>query len=189
MCNRNHNETYTMKLIQKFQSTCAALVLALTLPLAAADAPKAPATHPDFERMKTLVGTWEGKTDMGQGPVDISISYRLIAAGSVLEERCMAGTPNEMVTMYYVEGGKLAMTHYCMLGNRPAMKVKASDAKSITFDLDSTCCTIDSKKESHMHGMTLRFDDANTITSSCKATIEGKEMPEHSTTLKRVAAK
>jgi hypothetical protein len=135
--------------------------------------------------MKTLVGTWQGKTDMGQGPVDISIQYRVIAAGSVVEERCMAGTPNEMVSMYYDEGGKLAMTHYCMMGNRPAMKVNASDAKSITFDLDATCCTID-KKEAHMHGITITFDDANTITSSCKALVDGKEMPSHSTTLKRV---
>lgn len=171
----------------KLTSIVASLFLAATAWLTAGEPAKpAVATSPDFERMKTLVGTWQGKTDMGQGPVDITIQYRVIAAGSVLEERCMVGTPNEMVSMYYVENGKLAMTHYCMLGNRPAMKVKASDAKSITFTLDGTCCTIDAKKESHMNGVTLRFDDANTITSTCKALIEGKEMPEHSTTLKRV---
>ena len=136
--------------------------------------------------MKSLVGTWQGKTDMGQGPVEITIQYRLIAAGSVLEERCMVGTPNEMVTMYYDKGGKLALTHYCMLGNQPAMSLKASDAKTLTFDFDGSCCSIDPKKESHMHALTLRFDDANTITSTCKALIDGKEVPEHSTTLKRV---
>ena len=142
---------------------------------------------PEFERMKTLVGTWQGKTDMGQGPVDISIQYRLIAAGSVLEERVFAGTPNEMVTMYYDQGGKLALTHYCMLGNRPSMLLKSADAKTISFDFDKACC-IDPKKESHMHALTLRFDDADTITSSCKAIIDGKEAPEHPTTLKRVKA-
>src|SRR5262245_16041480 len=76
---------------------------------------------PEFERMKSLVGTCTGKADMGQGPVDMTIQYRLLAGGSVLEERCMIGTPNEMVSMYYDQGGKLAMTHYCMFGNRPAM--------------------------------------------------------------------
>lgn len=171
------------------QSLCAALLLASAVCLSAGEPVAARPASPEFERMKTLVGTWEGKTDMGQGPVDIAVQYRLIAAGSVLEERCMAGTPNEMVTMYYDQGGKLAMTHYCMLGNRPAMALKASDAKSLTFDLDASCCTIDAKKESHMHGITLRFDDANTITSSCQAVIDGKAMPEHATTLKRVPAK
>jgi hypothetical protein len=169
-------------------SFCAAVLLAASACLHAAEPPQPPArkASADFEKMKTLVGTWTGKTDMGQGPVDITIQYRLIAAGSVLEERCFIGTPNEMVSMYYDEGGKLAMTHYCVMGNRPAMKVKSSDAKSITFDLDASCCTIDAKKESHMHGMTVKFDDANTITTSCTAIIEGKSVPEHSTTLKRV---
>lgn len=142
---------------------------------------------PDFERMKTLVGTWTGKADMGDGPVEMTVRYRLIAAGSVLEERVFEGTPNEMVTMYYDNAdGNLALTHYCMLGNRPAMKVKASDARSITFDFDGACCTIDSAKESHMHGMTVRFEDKDTISTSCKAIMDGKEMPEHATTLKRV---
>jgi hypothetical protein len=171
-------------------SFCAALLLAASTWLHAADAPTPPARQnsAEFEKMKTLVGKWQGKTDMGQGPVEITVQYRLIAAGSVLEERVFPDSPNEMVTMYYDNNGKLAMTHYCMMGNRPAMTLKASDANSLTFDFDASCCTIDPKKESHMHALKLRFDDANTITSSCKAIIDGKEVPEHSTTLKRVAA-
>ena len=136
--------------------------------------------------MKTLVGTWTGKTDMGEGPIDMTVRYRLLAAGSVLEERVFENTPNEMVTMYFDKEGKLALTHYCMMGNRPAMNVKSSDAKSITFDFDGSCCTIDPKKDSHMHGMTLSFVNADTVTSSCKAIMEGKEMPDHPVTLKRV---
>ena len=167
---------------------CAALLLSTTGWLSAGEPGKPAPSSPEFDKLKTLVGTWQGKTDMGQGPVDVSIKYRLLAGGSVLEERIMEGTPNEMVTMYYDKDGKLALTHYCMLGNRPAMALKASDANSLTFDFDGSCCTIDPKKESHMHGMTLRFDDANTITSTCKALMDGKEMPDHAMTLKRVQA-
>lgn len=140
---------------------------------------------PEFERMKSLVGTWSGKTDMGQGPMDMTVQYRLLAGGSVLEERVFAGTPNEMVTMYYNQNGRLAMTHYCMFGNRPGMLLKSSDAKTIKFDFDATC-GINVAKESHMHALTLTFDDADTITTSCKAIMDGKEMAEHPTTLKRV---
>jgi hypothetical protein len=164
---------------------CATLLFATTACLRAADpAPKT--ASPEFERMKTLVGAWTGKTDFGQGPIDMTVRYRLLAAGSVLEERVFEGTPNEMVTMYYDKDGKLALTHYCMLGNRPAMALKASDAKSLTFDFDGACCTIDAKKESHMHGLTLRFDDQDTITSACQSIMEGKEMSTHPVTLKRV---
>ena len=37
-----------------------------------------------------------------------------------------------------------------------------------------------------MHGITIRFDDADTITTSCKAIMDGKEAPDHATTLPRV---
>jgi len=140
---------------------------------------------PEFERLKTLVGAWKGKTDMGQGPVDMTVQYRLLAGGSVLEERVFTGTPNEMITMYYEKGGKLALTHYCIMGNRPGMLLKTSNDKTLKFDFDDTC-GIDASKESHMHALTLTFDDENTITTSCKAIIDGKEMAEHPTTLKRV---
>lgn len=161
------------------------MLLATAVWLHAEEPAKSKPSSPEFERMKTLVGTWQGKTDMGQGPIDLTVQYRLLAAGSVVEERVFAGTPNEMVTMYFDKDGKLALTHYCMLGNRPAMRLKSSDSKTLKFDFDKSC-GINPKKESHMHALTITFDDVDTITTSCKAIMEGKEMPDHPTTLKRV---
>ena len=162
------------------------LLLGASLWLNAAEPPPAPSPgSAEFERMKTLVGTWTGKADMGQGPVEMTSRFRLLAGGSVLEERVFPDTPNEMVTMYYDQGGKLAMTHYCVLGNRPGMKLKSSDEKSITFDFDATC-GINPGTESHMHALSITFTDANTITTSCKAIMDGKETPAKPTTLKRV---
>ncbi len=161
------------------------LLLAATL---AAQAEFPGATKPvtkEFEKLKTLVGTWKGKVDMGEGPVDMTVQYRLIAGGTVLESREFPGTPQEMVTMYYEQDGKVALTHYCVLGNRPAMKLKSSDGKTLAFDFDESC-GIDSKKQSHMHALTIEFDDSNTITTKCKAIMDGKAMEEHSTTFKRV---
>ena len=169
----------------KITTFCATLLLAGAFQLKADEPVKPKQGSPEFERLKTMVGTWKGKTDMGQGPVDLTVQYRLLAGGSVLEERVFAGTPNEMITMYYDNGDKLALTHYCMLGNRPGMLLKSSDSKSITFDLDKTG-GINPTKESHMHALSIRFDDADTVTTSCKAIMDGKEMPDHPTTLKRV---
>jgi len=165
-------------------SLCTIFSLAASLAFAS-EPPKAKPGSPEFERMKTLVGTWTGKTDMGQGPIDLTVQYRLLAGGSVLEERVFSGTPNEMVSMYYDQNGKLAMTHYCVMGNRPGMLLKSSDSKSIAFDFDATC-GINPTKESHMHALTITFDDPDTITSNCKAIMDGKETDAHATTLKRV---
>jgi len=185
---KRYNHRHQINLMNtKIVTYCATLLLAAAVRLSAGE-PQAPAqTHsPEFERLKTLVGTWKGTADMGQGPMEMVVQYRLLAGGSVIEERCLQNTPNEMITMFYDKSGKLALTHYCMLGNQPAMALKASDAKSLTFDFDASCCTIDPKKESHMHAMTLRFDDADTLTSTCKAVMDGKEAPDHAITFKRV---
>src|SRR5438552_9127359 len=109
------------------------LLLAVSGRLSAGE-PKAPhQSSSEFERMKGLVGTWKGKTDMGQGPMEFTVEYRLVSGGSAVEERIFAGTPKEMVTMYYDRNGKLSLTHYCMLGNRPGMVFKSADAKAIRF--------------------------------------------------------
>jgi hypothetical protein len=169
----------------KYTSVCTMLLAAATFCVSGSEPVKSTKGSPEFERLKTLVGTWQGKTDMGQGPIDLTVQFRLLAAGSVLEERVFAGTPNEMITMYYEQGGKLALTHYCMMGNRPGMLLKSSDSKTLKFDFDATC-GINPTAESHMHALTIRFDDADTVTTSCKAFMDGKEVPEHPTTLKRV---
>jgi hypothetical protein len=169
----------------KISLVCATMLLAAAISVSAGEPPKPQPASAEFERMKSLVGTWKGTVDIGEGPVELVSQYRLLAGGSVLEEKCFVGTPNEMTTMYYDKDGKLALTHYCMLGNRPGMVLKSSDAKTIKFAFDKSC-GINPKKESHMHSLTLTFDDAETITASCKAFMDGKEMPEKPTTLKRV---
>jgi hypothetical protein len=172
-------------MITKIVSLCAAALLATTMGLKGDEKEAPKIGSPEFERMKTLVGTWKGKADMGGGPVEMTLQYRLLSGGSVLEERVFAGTPHEMVTMYYDKGGKLALTHYCVLGNRPGMVLKSADDSTIKFDFDETCW-IDVAKESHMHALTIQFDKADTITMSCKAVMNGKEVEEHATTLKKV---
>lgn len=171
----------------KMTSVCATLLLAGAAILNAAEIPQPKPGSPEFERMKTLVGSWKGTVDMGQGPIEMVSQYRLLANGTVLEEKVFAGTPNEMVTMYYDKGGKLALTHYCVMGNRPGMLLKSSDEKSLKFDFDKDC-GVNPKKESHMNALTIRFDDADTITATCKAVMDGKEIPEKPTTMKRVKA-
>jgi hypothetical protein len=161
--------------------------LAIPRWLAAAQPQKPAQVSPQFEQMKTLVGTWKGKTDMGQGPMEFTVEYRLISGGSAIEERIFAGTPKEMVTMYYDRNGKLALTHYCMLANRPGMLLESSDAKTLRFDFDATC-GVDAKSEMHMHSLAITFENADTITQDWKLFEDGKAKESHPFTLKRVKA-
>jgi len=146
-----------------------------------------PKASSEFERMKSLVGTWKGKADMGQGMMEFTVEYRLISGGSAIEERIFAGTPKEMLTIYHDRKGKLALTHYCMLGNQPGMALKSSDPKSLQFDFDPKC-GVDDKSEMHMHALTITFDDADTITQDWKLFQDGKMKESHPFILKRVKA-
>lgn len=126
-----------------------------------------------FERMKTLVGKWSGESPM-MGKMHTQ--FRLIAGGSVIEERFEEGTPMEMLSTYHDVNGKLTMTHYCMLRNQPQMKLVKSTANSLSFDLAPTP-GLDPAKEKHMHGATYTFIDANHFQLEGVAWENGKPSP------------
>ena len=172
--------------MKKLTAFCATLLVAGVMFVQAGE-PEKKAGSAEFERMKTLVGTWKGTADVGQGPVEMTVQYRLLAGGTVLEERTFPGEPHEMVTMYYEKDGKLALTHYCVMGNRPAMVLDSAEGKTLKFAFDKNC-GINTSTEPHMHALKLTFEDANTLTASCRAFMGGQELPEKPTTLKRVKA-
>ena len=125
------------------------------------------ATHSkDFEKMKKLVGVWEGKTDMGKGMVAIKATYELTSAGSAIIERLFVGLPYEMVTVYYDFNGKLTMTHYCSLGNQPHMDLMNPGENNMLFVLSKKNPNLASVKETHMHSLTISFDSKDGITQT-----------------------
>jgi uncharacterized protein YndB with AHSA1/START domain len=148
--------------------------------LAWADEPKMPVRvdSKEFQEMKQLVGTWEGTKEDTKAnaakPESVKVTYKLTAGGSTLQETLMPGTPHEMVTMYHDEGGKLTMTHYCMLGNTPHLAVTHADAKEIVFNF-APSGGIDPAKDMHMHGLTLEFKDPNHLVQRWSCYKEGKK--------------
>src|SRR5579864_2931861 len=81
----------------------------------------------EFQAMKQLAGAWNGMvTHPGkdQKPETVSVEFKVTSAGSAVEETLMRGTPHEMVDMYTDENGRLAMTHYCAMGNQPHLRLK-----------------------------------------------------------------
>lgn len=90
-----------------------------------------------LERMKSLAGTWTGTAKHADGKEEpVIVQYQTTSGGAAVEERLVPGTPKEMVSIYHDEDGKLAMTHYCMLGNQPHLAL--TNAKSGQLALAAT---------------------------------------------------
>lgn len=125
----------------------------------------APITHSkDFERMKELVGVWEGGAIMGKGMEPLKVTYELTSAGNAIVERFAAGKPHEMVTVYHDYNGKLAMTHYCSLGNQPHMELRNPGGNDLSFVLSETLPGLASLNEMHMHALTIAVESRDSIT-------------------------
>src|SRR5713226_10416274 len=72
-----------------------------------------------FEKLKTLAGTWQGSV-MG---IPVQTTIRVTSRGNaILHEVTSSGMPDNPITMIYVDGDRLLLTHYCDSGNRPRME-------------------------------------------------------------------
>src|SRR5579863_10461852 len=100
-----------------------------------------------FDKMKTFAGVWQGsvstdsKDDHSMEGAMMRVSLRVTSRGNaIVHEMKAAGTPDDPtrydnpITMLYVDGDRLLLTHYCDAGNRPRMSGKVSpDGKKVEF--------------------------------------------------------
>ena len=124
-----------------------------------------------FSRLKTLVGEWEADTGMGK----VHVSYELIAGGTALVERESSDKMPAMLTVYYVDGGRLLLTHYCMAGNQPRMQAHRFDAATGEMEfqfLDAT--NLASPGAGHMHNARIRVLDDQHYSAAWQFYEDGK---------------
>jgi hypothetical protein len=109
-----------------------------------------------FSRLKSLAGEWEAKSNMGK----LHLSYTLIAGGTAIVERESSDQMPEMLTVYYMDGKRLLLTHFCMAGNQPRMEAQSYDTATGELQfrlLDVT--NLASPAAGHMRSATLRLVD------------------------------
>ncbi len=136
-------------------------------------------SSPEFQRIKALEGKWVSRTDMfGKKNQKVYTLYEVVSGGSAVLEKFAPGTPMEMVSVYYEDNGKLAMTNYCIMRNRPTLKLASSTADSISMDVKKIE-GLKSKNDPSMGAMTLHFKDTHHFSATCKPRGKGmkKEKP------------
>jgi hypothetical protein len=111
-------------------------------------------------RLKGLAGEWQAVDAHGKRA---TLNYQIVSGGSaVMETFSSEALPagNDMVTVYYLDGGRLVLTHYCMAKNQPHMQATrfSPDTGELDFEFVSGE-NINPSIDGHMHTAKFRFID------------------------------
>jgi hypothetical protein len=144
-----------------------ALLLVGVVALAGQAQDKAPAMKasavpdtPEWQKLKSLVGNWEGLIEEGGKKTPATVDVRVTGDGSAIMHTMARDTPMEMVTMFHPDGKRLLATHYCAAHNQPRMALVSSKAPNqVAFNfVDGTNITAG---DTHITGVVITFLDAD----------------------------
>jgi hypothetical protein len=136
----------------------ALLAAAISLSLATTHAQTQAKVTGGFDRLKTLVGEWQATDEAGK---PFTSSFRLVSGDTALEETLQSDKNDQMMTLYTPDGNRVALTHYCSMGNQPRMETPAVSGTSDEFVFAFTGATnLAGPEDMHMHRMALQIDDA-----------------------------
>lgn len=140
------------------------LTLLSTAAFAQSDAQKS------FEKLKMLSGSWKGSYE-GK---PMQATLRVTSMGNAIVHEMKGEGPDDPITMLYLDGDRLLLTHYCDAGNRPRMEGKLSpDGKTLEFNFLDVG-NYSSKQGGHMQHATFTFVDADHHTEDWIFMLEGK---------------
>lgn len=132
--------------------------VAISLWLLAMPAPASDAGA-SWDRLKSLVGTWQRAEASTPASKAFRIRYRLISADTALVEEFGDPAKQPTQTVFHLDGDRLLATHYCAQGNQPRLRLRAGPASDVlVFEfLDAT--NLRSAADSHLVRLTFRWRD------------------------------
>jgi len=126
-----------------------------------------------FDRLKTLVGTWEAPGPQGK---PLTNTIHLVSNGTALEETFQSAEADQMVTLYTPNGKGLAMTHYCAAGNQPRMETVAVTGDQKEFEFSMTGITnLSNPNAGHMRHLLIQITDQDHFTEKWTWRENGKD--------------
>ena len=115
------------------------LIFALTMLTGCSATPNGPiaahATDEVLSRFRALDGEWMSTVDSTEMP-PMAATYRTIAQGSAVVETVFADAPHEMISVFFLDGDRLRMTHYCAAQNQPHLVANEITENSVSFVVD-----------------------------------------------------
>jgi hypothetical protein len=127
-----------------------------------------------FERIKSLAGSWEGRSTKGWQE---TLRYQVIAGGSaVLETSFEAHPGEEMATVFHMDGDRLVLTHYCVAKNQPRLEATSisDEGRTIAFTFKDGG-NIPTRDKGHMDSAVFTFDGPDRVTSRWSWYQDGRE--------------
>jgi YD repeat-containing protein len=128
---------------------------------------------PEWDKVKSLVGEWDGYVMEGGKKMEGHVSVRMTGDGSALMHWMDAGTPHEMITMFHMDKNELLGTHYCAAHNQPRFRaVPSKDPSKVVFEFkDGTNIR---PGDGFMRQLTITFVDAEHHNETWGYDSEGK---------------
>jgi hypothetical protein len=127
-----------------------------------------------FERLKSLAGTWEGRSTKGWVE---TLRYQVIARGSVVLETSFETHPGEqMATAFHMDGDRLMLTHYCVAKNQPRLQATSFEdgGRTVVFTFVDGG-NIPTRDRGHMDKAIFRFESPDRVSSRWPWHQDGKE--------------
>lgn len=157
----------------------ATFAIAMAAPSLAETPASAPTPRVAFDQLKALLGQWQGHVMTADGPAT-TVTYELTANGSAVVEKLFPGTPHEMMSVYYIDGNDLVLTHYCAIGNQPRMKLVKTGANPTTMTFDFTGGTnLVAATDTHIHGGSIRILDGGRLEEDWSVYTKGQQTASH----------
>lgn len=135
---------------------------------------KSPATQA-FEKLKALEGEWIDVDGVFGQKGKVAVTYK-VSGGHAVVETFPVGTPQEMVTVYHLEGNKVVLTHYCSANNQPRMTSSGLQGNTIAFDFAGGSNIVPGTT-SHMHSAKIELTSDDEIKATWQNWSGGK--PDH----------
>ena len=144
-----------------------------------------------FERMRSLVGDWEGTYAWSGGRADsgkLRVHYYLTGNGSALVEDLIMGDAPTMTTVYHLDGADLRMTHFCAAKNQPRLKAAHIDVGSGAATFSLVDVTNAAANSAYVDGFSLQILGADNLKLVFDFGGSSGKKAEESIVLKRVVA-
>lgn len=143
----------------KYPRTFRCFTALLATGMLAAGAARADSPDPKaaYDRIRALEGTWTGRMEDPVSGPPVTVRYEVVSGGKAVIEYQNPGQSFEMVTVYFLAGGKLHAAHYCGAGNQPAYKLgRDSTADLLLLEFDGGT-GFDPDHDGHVRHGEIRF--------------------------------